>query len=222
MKSLGHDTELANSALKHIASLGCWGQFRGNIHRDLMNLLQSPCSPSSMSVEVPCNVSKSMPGEAMVQTVHVPFMPPHLVIHKLYTEHRTQFDKLMFGGPYRPDMLTDFWRTVSRNKDPRLAHHPMIKRPRWAELAIPISIHGDAVPCVGIGRSNTKSFDCYSWQSILSVGSSSEIKQYTFGIFEDCKVVPSPDSSACSMQSLWRAALWSFLAAYEGVFQPKI
>eukprot|EP00969_Alexandrium_andersonii_P303175 13401228-Alexandrium_andersonii.AAC.1 len=108
-------------------------------------------------------------------------------MHDLFHDHRARFDELLFGGTYDPDTLKGFWKHVAMSKDPRLANHPMIQRANWAEKAIPISLHGDGVPAIGVGKAGSKSYDCYSWQSLLAHGSTSTIKQYLFGIFDDCK-----------------------------------
>ena len=56
--------------------------------------------------------------------------------------------------------------------------------------------------------------------SLLSKGSSTEVKRYLFGLFEDCKVQPDALSTDQTMEELWRVSLWSLLAAFEG-FVPE-
>ena len=94
----------------------------------------------------------------------------------------------------------------------------MVQRPNWSERAIPISLHGDAAPAVGVGKAHSKSYDCYSWMSILAHGPTSRVKLYLCGIFEDCKAKASDSSVADTMEEIWRHILWPLLAAYEGVF----
>ena len=74
--------------------------------------------------------------------------------------------------------------------------HPKIAREGWAEQAIHISIHCDNVPCVGVGKAVSKSFDTYSWQSLLARGTSTEVKHYLCWIVDDGKVTPSPGSAS--------------------------
>ena len=87
-----------------------------------------------------------------------------------------------------------------------------------ARIKLPTSLHGDAVPCVGVGKAAVKSYDAYSWRSILARGKPASVLQYLFGIFEACKCKPSPDCTSNSMEDMWRPVLWSFLSAYSGTF----
>ena len=88
-----------------------------------------------------------------------------------------------FGGPYNPEKIKYFWKTVVKRRDPRIMKHPMCSKPDWMEKSIPISLHADAVPCVSVGKAGSKLFDKYSWQSILCHGSTA-IKMYLFGLLE--------------------------------------
>eukprot|EP00969_Alexandrium_andersonii_P100997 4455910-Alexandrium_andersonii.AAC.1 len=122
----------------------------------------------------------------------------------------------MFGGPYDKQALVKFWQTVAERGDPRLAHHPMVRLPDWASRAIPIAIHGDAVPCTGVGKSSSKSWDCWTWQSLLTKGKSELIKNYMFGLFEDSKKSPTAIDGSWTMRDIWRHVCWSLLACYKG------
>ena len=208
LHNIGASTEHVNPLLAKISRLGNWGTNKGSMHRDLIKFLGAPTGvPEPLLVPVKCIVAKPGIGRPPIQTVDVPVMPPHLVIHELFHNNRARFDDLMFGQPFDPAQLRDFWKTVARRKDPRLANHPMIRKADWAERCIPISIHGDGVPAVGIGKAASKSFDCYAWQSILSVGSSSKVKVYVGGVFEDCKAKPSATCEHNTMRDLWRGML---------------
>ena len=50
------------------------------------------------------------------------------------------------------NQVTAVWATVVQRRDPRIRLHPMCRRGNWSSLAIPISLHGDAVPAVGVGK----------------------------------------------------------------------
>jgi hypothetical protein len=202
--------------LHKLARLGDYGKHKGNVHRDLLALLGEPSTPEAIHAPIPCRVAKAAMGESDVKPTSMPFNCPHLVMEHLWQHHKERFDDLFFGGAYDKDLLTDFWKEVTKRRDPRVANHPMCMREGWAERAIPIVIHGDAVPCVGVGKSGSKSFDCYSIQSVCARGSSARVKLYLFGIFEDCKVKPSPEQPEDTLKECWRVALWSLRAAFEG------
>eukprot|EP00972_Heterocapsa_arctica_P083287 12272700-Heterocapsa_arctica.AAC.1 len=63
----------------------------------------------------------------------------------------------------------------------------MARRADWATLAVPMALHGDAVPVLAVGKAGTKSLDVFSWQSILAQGTTLQVKSYVFSMFEQNK-----------------------------------
>ena len=82
------------------------------------------------------------------------------------------------------DTLVEFWTEVEARGDPRLHDHPMCRRPGWKSLAIPIAIHGDAVPVIAVGKAGTQSMDNISWQSLLAQGATMTVKFLVYSMFE--------------------------------------
>ena len=79
---------------------------------------------------------------------------------------------------------TPLWISNQERKDPRLLGHPMTKMRNWAQKAIPLSLHGDGVPVVKVGKPGSESFETYSMQSLWAKGSTMAVKMLLFGIFE--------------------------------------
>ena len=212
-----------SSDLETMASLGKWGRYKGNVKRDLLSALGTPSYPEFSLCRTPCMVGKDKPrkGEKIkerVLNIDVPVLAPHSLMSYLFQHHRKRFDQIMFGGDFNADELKAFWQGVLDRKDPRLQNHDMCTRKRWGSRAIPISIHGDAVPAVNIGTSGGKSYDIYSWQSILSRGRSKSVKQYMFGLFVDCecKRESEADPRNKTMEALWTFVVSSLRTAYSG------
>ena len=114
--------------------------------------------------------------------------------------------------------LNSFWKQVVQRRDPRIRNHPICLRDRWSSLAIPISLHGDAVPAVSVGKAGSKSYDCYSWQSVLSHGVTTAIKVYICGLFEDCKGKSTGPGVPSTMAQIWKVIVWSLKAACAGTW----
>ena len=72
-------------------------------------------------------------------------------------------------------------------------------------LAIPLAVHGDAIPIIAIGRPNTQSLDVTSMQGILSRGNVAEVKHLLYSCFEKCKTEESQSVAGRKMK-------WSFEA----------
>ena len=109
------------------------------------------------------------------------------------------------------DIVETCWRTVTDRRDPRLRWHPMCKVKNWMRRAIPISLHADAVPCVAVGKSGTRSFEVHSWQSILGKGSNRQLKQYIFGMFLH-------SMADRTMTECWKVLIWSLNVLFNAVW----
>ena len=49
-----------------------------------------------------------------------------------------------------PTLLPKFWETFSGH--PCMQGHPIKDKPGWQTKAIPLCMHGDEVPAVGVGK----------------------------------------------------------------------
>ena len=131
----------------------------------------------------------------------------------LYHNQRERFDELFFGEVKDKKGLHEFWMELQRREDPRLMGHEVRKRHQWGRKALPISLHGDGVPVLQVGRSQTKSFDSFSIQSILSVGPSAAVKLFVFGVFDK---LPTDGT----WENIWEIVNWSLHWLWEGVWPP--
>ena len=62
--------------------------------------------------------------------------------------------------------------------------------------AVPLSIHGDAIPVVRIGKPGTESLECISVQSLLASGPTLRVKLMVFAMFEKNKATSVPGIAA--------------------------
>ena len=134
------------------------------------------------------------------------------MIYTCEENNRDHFNLLMLGDVTgNTGSINRFWNEVVGRKDPRIQHHPMISCEGWTSKAIPISLHGDAVPCICRGRAGVKSFDCYCWMCILGSGPTLLLKQYIFGLF-------TANRTRQTMPQAWLIICWSLWFAYLGTF----
>ena len=203
-----------------LAGLGTWGKYSGNVQRDLYNYLGQPSTPKPTLIPIHVVVQKPRRFTSKVQSLKLSFMLPHIYFADLYQNHRDEFNNVMLGavrghGPRQ----TEFWEGVIARRDPRVQFHPMCTRPGWKNLAVPISLHGDAVPCIQVGRAGSKSLDVYNWQSALAEGTSTRLKIFIHAIFETCKA-HLEEHGHCSMTEIWKIIVWSLKALHSGKWPP--
>jgi len=192
-----------------LSKLGNSGRNPENCTRDLRAALGSPPGCQTFLAEIPVRVQKPKRlGRFGAMTASmIPFILPHVFFAWIFDKNRPLFDS-MFG---LPSMCESFWRGVVERRDPRIAMHPMCKVRHWMQIFCPISIHGDAVPCVQVGKHATKSFDTISWLCLFSQGTTLWVKHLITGIFEHVKTI-----SGSTMDAIWTIVAWSFEALFNG------
>ena len=84
------------------------------------------------------------------------FSLPHVALAHMYNECRTHFNDIVCGGR---DALYNFWHSQIGNPQFECLSMRSL-RDLWGKT-VPIAIHGDAVPCVGVGKSWGKKFDIF-------------------------------------------------------------
>eukprot|EP00969_Alexandrium_andersonii_P335789 14841560-Alexandrium_andersonii.AAC.1 len=148
-------------------------------------------------------------------------MLPHEAFAFYYQKQKERWDFLFLGDMTEADDRRAFWQEWAKRKDPRLMGHPMMKKKDWKLRAVPLSVHGDAVPVVKVGKPGTRSFDTYSLQSLRSKGTSMEVLVYMFGIFDSCIAKAKEHGGVDTLDCIWRIVVWSLTALYEGKWPEK-
>ena len=223
MGSLGKSPDHIQKSLTSLAHLGNSGNHTGNINKELKAWLGEPNIPIT-NFSITMQVTKPRASELAVREVDVPFMLPHLVFSYLYKNDKPKFEKKFLGlrtiGSSFSDKLQDFWQGVVARRDPRIMNHPMCARQSWQRWAIPLAIHGDAVPVIRVGEPGNQSLDCISLNSLLSKGPTLAMKMLIFSVFEDNKVPTAGDKKG-TMDEVWEKNMWSLDALYQGCFLDK-
>jgi len=209
LTAAGAATEHASRSLLALAALGNSGRHPNNCNRDLKAWLGEPDTPAPTFVAIPCKIQKPRGRLDILRPTPLPFLLPHNMIAYLYNSRPDDFVEKFLGPDGTQETLADFWTEIEARGDPRLLDHPMCKRTGWKSKAIPIALHGDAVPVIAVGKAGTQSMDNLSWQSLLARGPTMTVKFLAFSMFEKSK-------TATSMDEVWRVLLWSFTAAFRG------
>ena len=135
--------------LQRLSSLGGSSHRSSNMHRDLVAKLGT--NPFQLqSFQIPL---------AHLGMVHQLMLLPHVAFATIYSHYSNYFyDKVI-----DPDLHQQFWAEVPDREG--------VLQGRDFRRAIPISLHGDAVPVTGAGKSWSKSLDILSWSSMVGKGS---------------------------------------------------
>ena len=111
-----------------------------------------------------------------------------------------------------------FWQNFQNH--PCMENHPVKKRKDWQKRTLPLSLHGDEVPVIGVGKIWCRSVLSFSWCSLVAnaLGATGDnIMFYIWGIFE--KYAQSGTES--TMARFWTIMAWSFQTLMEGVWPAR-
>lgn len=89
----------------------------------------------------------------------------------------------------------------------------MSSRGDHAKKCVPVVIHGDGFPCMGIGKSWGKVMDSWQWSSMLTNAKS---KFCVWLIFCVHQVLRTSRNGFATLDEAYIAIAWSFDALYEG------
>ena len=157
LQSIGAEVPESYSKL---ASIGSKGIHKGNMHRDLLALLDCQV-PDGLMVNFPFRGHQ--PGVWQDLDQHI--LLPHELFAYMWHSQREAFNQFILGPPGH---IEGFWKAMEGN--PQLAGHPIRLEDNFHKHTIPLSLHGDGVPITGVGKSWSKSCDIYSWNSLLGGG----------------------------------------------------
>ena len=144
--------------VSNIAEIGTSGAHPQNCHRNLMiNLKQIGIAAMNL-VEVPLT---QIPSN-LVRMGHQCMIYPHELFSSLYTHYRGAFLDRLFVSAER---MRNFWTSIAHTQ--QFLEHPVRSIDNFQRRCIPLILHSDGVPCMGIGKSWSKVFDIYSWGSML-------------------------------------------------------
>ena len=114
--------------------------------------------------------------------------------------------------------LEVFWETMSLH--PMMLGHPWHGRLDGRTKCLPLAVHGDEVPVMGVGKIWSRSSLVFSWFSILAQGSGSnseEVMFYIWAIFEKF-IAKMEGASLGTMESFWAVMKWSFTCVWDGTW----
>ena len=115
-----------------------------------------------------------------------------------------------------------WWCQIAWTLDchPALQQHPIKHKPGWRTHGVPMVLHGDEVPVVGIGKIWSRSSLCFSDCSLLANamgGTMDDVQLYCWSVFEKF-CVPSTPFLLGTMDTFFKIMQWSFQAMYMGVW----
>ncbi len=124
----GENVDVAS--LELLANLGTGGQYSNNMSKELIN-------------RIPSKICQPMHHDSS----NIDVLLPHELFSTIYNSYPNAFMRKICPNA---DVLEHFWNEMESN--PQFINHPVKKIPNYKRRAIPVSIHGDGVPVVCVGK----------------------------------------------------------------------
>ena len=172
-----------------------------NVHRDFMRVLCKPDMYNAIAtIQLPMKHNVRSVGWDWEET-HV--MLPHLLFATLYEKYNESFEARLVGDFNR---IRKFWEELESVGCPRYAAHPVRCRDNHKDFAIPIKLHGDGVPVVGVSRAWCKSANVLEWSGLLAPGSTIDTLWPIYILYPLLAVALA---AANTKEMLYKEVLWS-------------
>ena len=166
--------QLDKSELEVLGKLGSSGQNPESIHRQLKGRLGKTRLEDPCLVKLPmCRLGMKGTIVWMLQAI----MLPHVTFANVYHNYKDAWKRRFVPSVER---LKEFWQQMEGS--PQLAGHPIRLKRGWRMFGVPISLHQDGVPVVGVGKPWGKTLDIFSCCSLLGTGSTLQFNFFIWGV----------------------------------------
>jgi len=148
---------LDRTLVSQMSSLGTHGLHPQNMNGQLMNMMGKHFLPAPQAFLAP--LSHKVLGWF---SRSVNMIWPHELFSAIYHNYKEAWRTRVCPGTA---VVSKFWDSVSHSD--HFKNHPVRHRANFRTHGIPLSIHGDETPVVGIGKGWSKQLTIMSWQSLL-------------------------------------------------------
>eukprot|EP00438_Fugacium_kawagutii_P005243 Skav235426 [mRNA] locus=scaffold473:10773:12278:- [translate_table: standard] len=142
---------------------------------------------------------------------------PHEYFAYMY-EHDLFWKKTIMGNE---DNLPKFWDKF--HKHPCMKGSPILKVKNYQSCMVPLALHGDEVPCFGVGKIWARSVLAFSWNSLIATfegGQQKNIMNYTWACFEKFVQQDAPGALG-TMSVFFKILAWSFRCLFNGKWPSR-
>eukprot|EP00969_Alexandrium_andersonii_P194990 8613828-Alexandrium_andersonii.AAC.1 len=127
----------------------------------------------------------------------------------MFHQYRAAFDQYIIGKAGR---LQEFWGSVEPTDQFR--HSTVATKSNFKQQVIPLALHGDGVPALGVGQAWQKTMEVFSWSSLVGAGTCTLLMNWLVFMFP--KKLAATSSMGNTRRSFFKIMRWSLQALWEG------
>ena len=137
-------------------------------------------------------------------------MLPHLVFSQIFHEYKKGWEQFIVPSQ---EKLQEFWKL--QEKHPAFPAHPVLSaKSNFATSMVPLALHGDGTPVIGIGKQWSRQLTTFSWNSLLGVGNSKSLQMQVWSVFDETM-------SQTTLKQFWEILCWSLKWLQLGLFPDE-
>ena len=191
--------------LEELSKLGTSGLYANKMHAELMGKCNHlPNLPEPYAFDVQFQPPLAVQKQEM--------LAPHECFAALYHRYPSTWKKTMVPDESHAQR---FWNATENH--PCLVESPLkTEHPSYKTKCVPILLHGDGVPIVGIGKGWSKIATIFSWCSMLTAPSTKESMRFIWGAFDKLCKPDGDDGSFGTFTTFFQVLCWSLQCLYSG------
>lgn len=181
----------------------CLGQPRNNMHKELLSFANRKVLLPQPYV---CRLTFKQPYNQQIQMM----LLPHELFSALFHSYKDAWSSMIVPNESR---IKEFWDLQVLH--PAYANHPILtSNEKFRSKLIPLSLHGDGTPVIGIGKIWSRQLTTWSWNSLLGKGRTKSMQLQIWSMFDQT-------SSAQTLKEYWAILAWSFKVLQQGVWPSE-
>ena len=146
----------APTDLKALAKLGSSGVHPNHMRAQIVKITEAACRMPPLHRTA---LQFKQPWGNQPQLM----MLPHQMFSALYENYHEAFQRFVVPNE---DVLEEFWRR--QRKHPQYKDHPVVSKASFQPRQfVPLSLHGDGTPAIGVGKIWSRMLTTWSWCSLV-------------------------------------------------------
>lgn len=199
-KDIGGLGVAAPQDLQFLAGLGCSGTWKNNMHKELMKWANGRCS---MAPSAKAFIKFKAPYGNQLQSM----LLPHQLFSNLYHEYPASWKQIILPCQSR---LEEFWELQKKHP----AYSTMTSIPDFQAKMIPIALHGDGTPVVGLGKIWSRQLTIFSMNSMLGLVTTKDLQLHLWSVFDETM-------NEQTLDDWWALLGWSLTWLRKGLWPDR-